>query len=181
MVLEQYWAKRKAEEAVEEQAEEAAAAEPHAVQAVLDAKAKAAAPPKPVAKDDPNVEEVGTGRGGRKRRIIPMVVKEGGDAPAAMAGASGKAAPDTVAVEEAVVEEGAQQADAATGEAKEGDAGAAVAGVGEAGTAVAGAGGGEKGAESGAAEGGTGKAEAEGEAAPKKRRVIVPVVVAAAP
>ena len=142
---------------------------------------------------------MGTGRGGRKRRIIiPSVVKEGGataiasDAvlpgatlPASVNVAAGKEESGSVAAckEEApevqaagggsgsadavMEEEGAQQA----GEAPEGDASVA-AGAGEASTGVA-ADGGE-----GAAEGGV-DAAGEGEAAPKKRRVIVPVVVAA--
>jgi hypothetical protein len=137
-----------------------AVAEPHAVQAVLDANAAAAAPAEEE-KKEVKPAELPPRKDGRKRRIIPSVVADG----AAKQGAEGETAS---AAEGAAPEEGdpagAGPAEGAAAEAAP-DVGAAVEEI----TAA------REGVGAGAGAG------AEEPGKEKKRRVIVPTLVTAAP
>lgn len=136
-----------------------AVAEPHAVQAVLDANAAAAAPAEEE-KKEVKPAELPPRKDGRKRRIIPSVVADG----AAKQGAEGETAS---AAEGAAPEEG-DPAGAGPAEGAEGAEAEAAPAVEEATAAREGAG---AGAGAGAEEPGK----------EKKRRVIVPTLVTAAP
>ena len=133
-----------------------AVAEPHAVQAVLDANAAAAAPAEEE-KKEVKPAELPPRKDGRKRRIIPSVVADG----AAKQGAEGETAS---AAEGAAPEEG-DPAGAGPAEGAEAEAAPAV----EEATAA------REGAGAGAGAG------AEEPGKEKKRRVIVPTLVTAAP